>query len=115
MKSPQNCLCIIGDVMNIETLYENEQFNNLLFKIASDYKIYAVDAYKQDVFLEILNKRYKTMKEFKRAAITVEQRYYRKNKETDVMDFAYMDDSGQPEADHEVMARLVYDKKARYV
>lgn len=101
--------------MNIETLYENEQFNNLLFKIASDYKIYEVDNYKQDVFLEILNKNYKTMKEFKRAAITVEQRYYRAKKEADIMDYAYIDDSGQYESADEVMGRLVYDKKARYV
>ena len=101
--------------MNIETLYENEAFNNLLVKIASDNKIYEFDDYKQDVFLEIIDKNCKTLKDFKRAANRVGLRYYRLKKESDIINYAYMDDNGQLESADEVMGRLVYDQKARYV
>ena len=98
--------------MNIETLYENEQFNNLLEVIASRNKIYEFDDYKQDVFMEILDNNCKNMKACTRVANKIALRHYRQNQNIDIMSFT---DNDSYEPDHEVMGRLVYDKKARYV
>ena len=61
--------------MNIEELYLNDSFNNLLIKIANRRKIEYFDDFKQDVFFEILDCNYSNMRDYKRAADRVSYRY----------------------------------------
>lgn len=102
-------------MFNITELYYNDQFNNLLILMANRKKIYSFDDFRQDVFLEIVDHDYKTMKECKRAANRVAQRYGDTDSDIDIMSLAYEDENGQIENSDEVMGRLVYHNKARYV
>ena len=100
--------------MNIEELYLNDSFNNLLVMIANQRRITNFDDYKQDVFLEIIDCDYLNMKQFKRAARRVAQRYI-DNRTVDVESLSAIDENGDIETHDETMARLVYHGKGRYV
>ncbi len=100
--------------MNIEELYLDDSFNNLLVMIANQRRITNFDDYKQDVFLEIIDSNYNSMKQYKRAARRVGQRYI-DNRSLDIESLSEVNESGEIESADETMSRLVYHGKGRYV
>lgn len=63
--------------MNINELYKNTEFNNLLSSLANKKSIVDFDDFRQDVFLEILDDGRLTDKDFKASANRVAKRYYK--------------------------------------
>jgi hypothetical protein len=101
--------------MDIVELYEDEQFNNLLEVIAQRKNICPYDDFRQDVFLEIIERGYSDRDQFRKAAERIASRYYRENRDDDVMRLAYENENGELETDDEVMARLVHSGKGKYI
>ena len=101
--------------MQIETLYEDDSFNDLLVNYATNRGIYAFDDYKQDVFLAIIEDGVQTRSQCTRIADKIAKRYSRTDSGDDIMHYAYSDDEGNTESDDEIMSRLVYEGKARKV
>ncbi len=104
--------------MNIEQLYEDEAFNNLLVIMSNEKRIVDFDDFRQDVFLEIIDSKAKNMKAYKRAAWRVADRERYKMKiasSYDIESLSYINENGEPETHDETMARLVYHGKGRYV
>jgi len=102
-------------MFDITELYYNEQFNNLLVLMANKKQIIDFDDFRQDVFLEIIDNGCKSMKACKTVANRIAKRYYDIQKETDIMNMAYIHEDGSIETEDEVMGRLVYHNKAVYV
>ena len=98
--------------MEIVALYEDEKFNTLLEMIAEKNRIIDFDDFRQDVFLEILERKCTTRDEYRRAARRVGMRYYRASKYDDIMGYAREDDNGDFETEDEVMSRLIYEGRA---
>jgi hypothetical protein len=101
--------------LEINELYEDASFNNLLVGLANKKRILSFDDFRQDVFLEIVERGYTTMSEFKRAANRVAWYYYKYSGDVDIASLAYENENGELETDDEVMARLVHSGKGRYI
>jgi hypothetical protein len=97
--------------VDIAELYDDDGFNNLLVMIASQRRITEFDDYRQDVFLEIVNCGYRHMRGFKQAARRVAQRH-RNYYDVDIFAFAA---DGEFESSDEIMGRLVFHGRGRYV
>ena len=98
--------------MEIVELYEDDRFNTFLEMVAEKNKIREFDDFKQDVFLDIIERGYTTPAECKRAARKIGMRYYRAAKYDDIMYYAREDDNGDLETPEEAMSRLIYEGRA---
>jgi hypothetical protein len=104
--------------MNIEELYEDSQFNNLLVMMANEKRIVDFDDFRQDVFVEIIDSSASNMRQYKKAAWRVASRERYRTMlagDTDIASLAYENENGELEADDEVMARLVHSGRGRYI
>ena len=98
--------------MQVEALYEDDKFNDLLVNYANRRSIYEFDDYKQDVFLAILEEGAGTRKECQRIADKVAKRYSRTDTGADIESMAYTDDEGNTETHEETMSRLIHEGRA---
>jgi len=98
--------------MQIEALYDDDAFNDLLIGYAAKRGIYSFDDYKQDVFLAIVDSGAKTVKQCSMIADKVAKRYSRSDSGADIMHYVYADDDGNTESDDEIMGRLIYQGRA---
>lgn len=101
--------------MNITELYNDENFNDVLVHLSNLKRIKEFDDFKQDVFLEILNREYKTLKACKAAANRVAYKYGSDYEDADIDDYSYIDDTGNIETSDDTMSRMIYHGRAEKV
>ena len=102
--------------MKIETLYFDSSFNSFLRWQANMNRIHEFDDYRQAVFEEILDTECDTIKEYRRAAGRVAKRMVRvviSDNATDISSYAIHRNTDSEEPEDEVMARMIYHRRAR--